>query len=987
MNHSKPDMSDVATSQDKSMKKGRRVLFVSPRPFGLMGTPGTYLLTESYAKFVDICILSNKEKPKDLPIVYQDKTRINLHEINFSRANFFNEAQAIIKEFAPKLVIIGNCAQWYEIAADIKEICPHALYVLDIKSPLIIDGDQEIYNHVQKQGMERSFFLDLVMTRCMDDVDTWIPECEVRTLVYPLGVKIKDYAPKTISEKFIKCRRFIYVGSIHRRRQLDKMIHYIHQLPEPLRQDLTFDFYGSGPALNELKQLVKETGLENTVSFKGFVDSETLVELLPTYDAGMAWVPYDIYNNAPSLKLLEYLASGLVPVAMDTAAHKSYSDEGFHIEYFTDTSESFGHAIQRISDQGFSGSKRQTNLEKITEHDWDQVASEKILPVFEELIEEKPENKTPYASNIYDRVCTWDLPINPEPPEKVVSSETRVAGIFSEKLYQGLNLECELFLLTPDNWFQILSYARPDFVLMESAWFSATDHWYMAQTIAGPDNDQILQIISSAKKQGLPTVFWMTMDHSYCAHFEALARVFDVIFCADPLATDIFAKNGIEAKTLLPAVQPVLFNPIRNVEANEPFDAGTLFNGWVDLFRFPELGKILKKFTAKNLNIFQTTLMMYKGQLLRTDKELMPYVQGTVPDLVLPGLLKSASMYLAFEKGYKAKTQKTWDILEAAACRIPIAYLGSLTKDDQLRGLVRHFENEDDFCSYVNTVDRDSLEVEKERHAAWRKTFSDHVFAKRLQTICNEIGIAHDWEEFPRATLVSGTMRSKFLPKCFEQFNFQTYPNKEFVLVFNGDAGPVADYQKQYADNSNIHIASIPSDHTVGTVLNYGVHKADGKYFFRIDDDDYYGPNYILDTLLYLRAVNADIFGKRASFFHFEGEEEIYLRDRTMPSVKSFPARMLHKDQEYLISGCSFAASVSLLKKYRYPDDIQASVDTALVERIAEQQPDVKCLLVDNLNLVVERASDVASHTWRIDADAIKRKSKIITRQFEDLIT
>ncbi len=211
-------------------------------------------------------------------------------------------------------------------------------------------------------------------------------------------------------------------------------------------------------------------------------------------------------------------------------------------------------------------------------------------------------------------------------------------------------------------------------------------------------------------------------------------------------------------------------------------------------------------------------------------------------------------------------------------------------------------------------------------------------------------------------------------------------PEKELILIFNGKAEAVTMYQHKHKDDKRISIVNIPQEQTVGTVLNYGIHKATGEYFFRVDDDDFYGPNYILDNLLYQRAVKAEVFGKRASFFHFEGEDEIYLRNNLFPSIKLFPASMFHRTQDYLISGCSFAAPVKFLRNYRYPDSIQASVDTALVERISEQEPNLTCLLTDNLNLVVERTTNASNHTWRIDAEDIKKRSKVVTRKIDDLV-
>jgi glycosyltransferase involved in cell wall biosynthesis len=234
--------------------------------------------------------------------------------------------------------------------------------------------------------------------------------------------------------------------------------------------------------------------------------------------------------------------------------------------------------------------------------------------------------------------------------------------------------------------------------------------------------------------------------------------------------------------------------------------------------------------------------------------------------------------------------------------------------------------------------------------------------------------------------VVTGTRRENLLSKSIAQFFGQTYPEKELVLIFNGEAAAVKNLRKNHARDKRIQIDVLPGDTGVGTVLNLGIHKARGQYFFRMDDDDIYGSNYVLDTMLYLRSVNAEVFGKKACFFFFEDTSELYLRNRVVPAIKKFPASMLQKNQDYLISGCGFAGSLRFLKQYRFPDLIHASVDSALVELISEQEPDARCLLTDGLNMVVSRQADTRHHTWRVAPDMIKKKGRFIGNRPEQLL-
>ena len=854
----------MSRTQEQTCNK-LRLLFISPRPFGLMGTSDTYLLAESYGKFADICLIANREKDRNTTIVHHGTDHITLHEISFKEDRFWNQVQQIISQFSPKVVILENYAKWFDIAGFLRRTFNDLVLVLDIKFPLILDGDEKGLKYIQDQGIQNSGLLDLVMTRCLEDVQTWIPGCRIRTL--------------------------------------------------------------------------------------------------------------------------EYMVAGLVPVAMDKRAHQRYAEKGFCVEFFDNGGKAFTNAAQRVCSRGLStSSHRKKNLEPFEQVDWDFIASRVILPAFSKLIEKKPKRKSAYVLNIRDRIHMWNIPGCLRKPDRISSSSIRIAGIVGERLYRGIDLECDLLLLTPENWSNILSYTKPDFLLVESTWFTVTNHWYMAQTVSGEEQDLLTLIISSAKEKNIPTVFWMTKGSDDYPHFSRFAKMFDFVFYADPVCENLFLKDGIAAEELLPAVQPCLFHPVQDAEKSISFNPGTLYDGWVDLFRFPEIGDILKRIKGNGLSIFQTRLMMYKKQLNHIDRDLIPFVKGTVPDVVVPDLLKKGSMYLTFEQAGKSRTEKIWDILQATASRIPVAYLGKTDLHDPFKGMVRSFKNEASFCDYVNSRKDGGIDLERDSHKSWRETFLHHVFAKRIQTICHRIGIQYDWEEFPKASLVTGTIRSNLLSKCLEQFESQTYPEKELVLVFNGDSKTLEPYRERYAARKDILMNAVPLDYTVGTVLNYGALKSSGKYFFRIDDDDIYGPNYILDTLLYLRAVKATIFGKRASFFHFEGEPDIYLRNSMMPSIKTFPAKMLNRSQDHLISGCSFGASMSFLRTHRFPDFIQATVDSAYIGRIREKYPDLKCLLTDPLNLIVKRASNVSDHTWRIEGDEIKKGGKPVTEVIEDLI-
>ena len=94
--------------------------------------------------------------------------------------------------------------------------------------------------------------------------------------------------------------------------------------------------------------------------------------------------------------------------------------------------------------------------------------------------------------------------------------------------------------------------------------------------------------------------------------------------------------------------------------------------------------------------------------------------------------------------------------------------------------------------------------------------------------------------------------------KTYEQ---QTYPNKELVLVFNGPEAPSYKELGLNRIRNDVKIANVPGEMFAGACLNHGISIAEGEYCLRIDDDDYYGANYILDMILQAKSIDCDLFG------------------------------------------------------------------------------------------------------------------------------
>jgi hypothetical protein len=560
------------------------------------------------------------------------------------------------------------------------------------------------------------------------------------------------------------------------------------------------------------------------------------------------------------------------------------------------------------------------------------------------------------------------------PLKKTKNSSLRIACVSETRLSNGLEYEGELLILTPHNWERVLRYAKPDLLLIESIWQTGMGHWHMGQNPASSEYAELVALVECARTQAIPTVFWLTKGHEYHEHYKDYARHFDAVFCADPQELDKLAQEGIKAELLLPCVQPALHNPFRHYEQRADIGLNILFDGWADADRMSDKLTVLHKLKPFGLNIIESRYQMFRNRL-----EVLPELKENILGCVTPAgrltALKYARAYATLDTTLSSITTQQWMSLEAAASRIPVVHYGILPEGDLRKDYAIECAEEADFVVEFVRYREDDLYRERAAHLGWREVNRHHTFAHRIQTICRKVGIEHDWEEYPRASLITPTYRKDLLPRCVETFEQQTYPNKELILVFNGNVLPTWRDLGLKQPREDVVITHVPGDMFAGATLNMGHIQASGQYSFRVDDDDHYGPNYILDMILQARSVDAALFGKPSVPLIFEGENAIYVKNQATPLVIA-PQEMLQSGALWF-GGNSISGTTEFFKKVPYSDVSFGAADTDMVLNLP-LGIGVTFAFMDQLNLVAERRQDLASHTWKYDQAKLKANRRML---------
>lgn len=336
--------------------------------------------------------------------------------------------------------------------------------------------------------------------------------------------------------------------------------------------------------------------------------------------------------------------------------------------------------------------------------------------------------KSPFIATRYEteklieRIGYW-VPTDEIERQECITPKTtlKIAAIVEERLYQGLRQEAIMMLLTPHNWKATLQYAKPDLLLMESIWTTATGHWHMAQCPPAIEREKLIEIVTMARKTGIPTVFWMTKNHVYHEHYKAFAIHFDFVFCADPIEVEKLRKEGVHAEILLPCARQV-----ENDGENRTIPI--LFDGWADLDKFTAELDILKCLKPLGLKIIESRYQIFKRRInvLADYKE---QIAGSVTRQGWLSVLATTQFFITFEKTLSTTTTQQWMALEAIGMGATVLHVGKINVDDPRYAIVHHEKNIDKIIPAM------SLEYENQAVLIDKKL----TFAERLIQIINSI--------------------------------------------------------------------------------------------------------------------------------------------------------------------------------------------------------------------------------------------------------
>ncbi|CTQ54738.1 3-demethylubiquinone-9 3-methyltransferase [Roseibium album] len=544
--------------------------------------------------------------------------------------------------------------------------------------------------------------------------------------------------------------------------------------------------------------------------------------------------------------------------------------------------------------------------------------------------------------------------------------------ILDDFTYECLAPEVELTPISKKCWkAEISKIDNPFAFFVESAWRGNEGEWKYAINQPAKWGAELGKCIDYCRDHSIPTLFWNKEDPINFEAFIEAAKKFEHIFTTDSGSIERYNEiTGKKNAHLLQfAAQSGLHNPIRIKKEVKKLAFTGSWRGvkypvraeWIDALLTPAM-------EMEVLDIYDR----YAGEKTNADlifpEKFEPVLRGALPyqDLV-SDVYKSYYGFINVNSVENSETMLSRRVFEMIACGAPVISSPSEAIEKTFGDIVLMPSNKKEAQDYMLRLLNESVWRDSLATRGVRLVHSEHTYTHRLEQIAEVIGKPAILRAAKKVSIICCSKRPRFLKHVAEQVGAQTH--KEFELIFVKHS---SDMQDNDIDQHLGHIKNLVvlknDDHNVlADGLNQAITKSEYDFLAKWDDDDYYGPNYLKDSLLaFDYAPHAGVVGKGSYFTYVQSRDATYLR---------FPGK--HYKNAKIVHGGTLLWDRRKTNSIIFTRRTQGTDTIFLKDCINEGVP---ILSTDQFNFVHVRYADTKDHTWKIKDEEFLQK----TNKFED---
>ncbi|MBN1609284.1 MAG: glycosyltransferase [Polyangiaceae bacterium] len=546
----------------------------------------------------------------------------------------------------------------------------------------------------------------------------------------------------------------------------------------------------------------------------------------------------------------------------------------------------------------------------------------------------------------------------------------RAASLLDEFSEACWAYEMDLVPLDRKQWREQLEREGVSLFFAESAWHGNSGTWNDCMSkFDSHHGDDLRAVLEFCRARSIPTVFWNQEDPVHFEVFLPVARQFDYVFTTDadclPRYRELLGHPRVD---VLPfAAQWRMHNPVEHGDRN----GRVAFTGSWSAREYPARARWLQMAMAPLAS--RGVLDIYDRHAEADDLELRfpAHLQDCVrgcppyPELV-SRVYKRYAALLNVNSVEDSSTMVARRVFEIVACGTPVISSPSPALDRHFSDIVLSVsspEQLDQALSLLNPKDLDTL---ARRVRGVRAVHSAHTYSHRARHLQQRLDLADGDDLQPEVTLVCVSKRPRFLEHVAAQLQAQSYTNVHVTFVCHGPGFDEAEVRRALAFTDRLQVLQIDADQRLADGLNLAVRHAKTRYLAKIDDDDYYGENYLLDSMLAVRYSEAALVGKASYFVYLQGSDRMALR---------FPGR--HYRFSERVAGATFVWDLHQIRGIEF-ERVRQGTDSAFVAAV--KSAGLPIFAADPFNFLHIRHAEGSEHTWKATDKEILRKASVVGR-------
>jgi glycosyltransferase involved in cell wall biosynthesis len=166
----------------------------------------------------------------------------------------------------------------------------------------------------------------------------------------------------------------VYAGWVNRGRGIDTVVEGMGAYVASHGRNVRLTVIGTGDAEAECRARSRELGLEDVISFKGWLDNERVVEHVLASDVGL--VPHHVsghWNNTVPNKLFDYMASGIAVLTSNTRpVARIVTETGSGLVYRDYDAADFAAQLARLAEPQIRGAMAARGREAVrARYNWE----------------------------------------------------------------------------------------------------------------------------------------------------------------------------------------------------------------------------------------------------------------------------------------------------------------------------------------------------------------------------------------------------------------------------------------------------------------------------------------------------------------------------------------------------------------------------------------------------------------------------------------